>query len=142
MSPNHDPLVDGRSHALPPSVLKADAAAEMDHRLGATASPLVNAIHPPGDRPARIQVGEVGRHQRRKALPDPPRALIGSPSPPVEEGFDLLAHQITGLRSTIGVPFSASMFVTLILNPSTSTTSTGCSPIGLGRSGERVAKTP
>ena len=44
--------------------------------------------------------------------------------------------------STTGVPSSASRSRTRSSVPSTATTSTRCSPIGLGRCGERVANTP
>src|SRR5581483_6811295 len=50
--------------------------------------------------------------------------------------------RITGLMSRIGVSSSASRLFTRIRGPSISKTSTRCSPIGLGRSGERVLNTP
>jgi hypothetical protein len=51
-------------------------------------------------------------------------------------------RRVTGLTSRIGVPSIASRFATRTRLPSTARTRTRCSPIGLGRSGERVLKTP
>jgi PPOX class probable F420-dependent enzyme len=48
----------------------------------------------------------------------------------------------TGFTSTMGVPSRASRFRTRILVPSIETISTRCSPMGFGRSGERVLNTP
>ena len=48
----------------------------------------------------------------------------------------------TCFTSMIGVPSTASRSRTRILLPSTAATSTRCSPIGFGRAGERVRKTP
>ena len=48
----------------------------------------------------------------------------------------------TGLTSMIGVPSKASSCPTVIRSPSTASTRTRCSPIGFGRSGERVVNTP
>ena len=50
--------------------------------------------------------------------------------------------EITGFTSTTGVPSTASRSLTRTRSPSTSSTRTGCIPIGLGRSGERVLNTP
>jgi hypothetical protein len=57
---NNHPLVDGRSHPLPPSVLKANDAAEMNYCLGATVGLLVNALHPPDERLPGIEIDKVG----------------------------------------------------------------------------------
>src|SRR5918999_1520783 len=48
----------------------------------------------------------------------------------------------TGFTSTIGVPSTASRLRTRTLPPSIDAISTRCSPIGLGRWGERVLNTP
>ena len=55
---------------------------------------------------------------------------------------DQASPRSTGLTSTTGVPSIASSGRTRIRRSSTSTTSTRCRPIGFGRSGERVLKTP
>src|SRR5215207_11394723 len=49
---------------------------------------------------------------------------------------------MTGFRSRIGVPSTASRCRTLTRSPSIDRTSTSCRPIGFGRSAERVLNTP
>src|SRR5262249_11712415 len=51
-------------------------------------------------------------------------------------------HFSTGLRTTAGVPSTASIGPTRKRFPSIARTTTGWSPSGFGRSGDRVAKTP
>ncbi len=57
-------------------------------------------------------------------------------------GHRSVALSRTGFTSSTGVLSSASRGRTSIRNPSVATTWTRCSPMGLGRSGERVLKTP
>src|SRR5258705_7195032 len=102
------------------------------------------------DRPPRRV--SACRSPRRTAATE--RCAMSSPSIVQPYRFFLFASLLTdyheesadvdstGLRSTTGVPSIASIGPTLTLVPAISRTVTRCRPNGLGRSGDRVAKTP
>jgi hypothetical protein len=87
----------------------------------------------------RLMSGLTGRARRRGSM--------DQASPPVQPQVRPAPHRSSergriGLISMTGVPSIASIGPTLNRSPEISNTFTRCSPTGLGRSGERVAKTP
>jgi hypothetical protein len=93
--------------------------------------PWLRPSSPASPGPSRRLVGAGGLERRASASPSHPRRSFCSGT---------LDRQ--GLRSRIGVPSSMSRPRTRRRGPSRPRSSTTVKPIGLGRRGDRVAKTP